>query len=129
MRSFVQALVLFITMSACALDPGKDPAAVESGDPAPASSQDETAADPLSAAAIAPRTSGCAHVKFCDASGSTGTVCVQDGCTLSQAKSECEFSDLPAIGCSFHCPGQIEKLGGGISPMCCPGVCSPGCPC
>jgi len=73
-------------------------------------------------------TSGCASVTYCDAPGSGGTLCKQTGCSLSAAKAEC-LSDLASLGCQFHCPGSIEVLGGGVSAMCCPGVCSPGCPC
>ena len=140
MRSLIYTLILFMAVSACAVEPTTAPSATEAsgGDsavgnivPESMTSDDTPAAEALSASSaleLIPATSGCSHVVFCDAPGSTGTVCQQDGCTLQAAKAEC-LSDLAAIGCSFHCPGHIQTLAGGNSPMCCPNVCSSGCPC
>lgn len=141
MRSIVNVFMLFIAVSACALDPAKDPPPTGINDDdsiaqnvstLPTAADNTPAAEPLSPTATGATpaiTSGCAHVVWCDQPDSSiGTVCHQDGCTLSQAKTEC-YADVQAIGCQFHCPGRIEVLGGGTSSMCCPGVCSSGCPC
>jgi hypothetical protein len=107
MRTAIYICLLVLAVPACVLESGSKP---------PAASDDTTTSDLSSDATITPF-SGCAHVIWCDEPGAGGTVCKQDGCSVTAAKSEC-LQDLKALGCQFHCPARIELLGGGSSPMC-----------
>src|SRR5678815_3979789 len=62
----------------------------------------QTASDPSTTASsesdlIAPR-AGCSVVQFCNAPGSDGTVCQQQGCTLASAKNECTSESHTVCG-------------------------------
>lgn len=142
MRSILHAVMcLTVAIAACTGDPAVDPGmatadrdntAADETDHLAAASQSSTQADAARSSsqdATTAVTAGCAHVVWCDQPGATGTVCHQDGCSVSAAKSEC-ISDLGAIGCSLHCPAYLELSGGGRSCICsAPGTCTPGCPC
>ena len=145
MRLLIGELMLVVAASACALDPGKDPSAVEGSsddstagkvEPQSIRSEDGTVVEPpspSSAGGVTSLTRGCAHVVWCDKPNDPiGTICQQDGCNLTAARAEC-FSDLAALGCNLHCPGIIRGSGGGVTSLCgryCPpDDCRPGCPC
>jgi len=60
-------------------------------DPAAAAAADDGVADASPVQnAITPR-AGCSIVQFCNAPGSDGTVCLQQGCSLAAAQAECSL--------------------------------------
>jgi hypothetical protein len=123
-----------------------------------ATAPSETASDPSTTASsesdlITPAT-GCSVVDFCNAPGSDGTTCHQQGCSLASAKNECtteskRFCTTPlnpwvfisrsgqrfvhgacgfALSCGGHCCG-LNDIVCGVNGACCDGTCKPGCPC
>lgn len=86
-------VALMATLSGCGVDPvrgpaGDDPGSVQAGDQAATSSDTADLASNPTDDAIVPR-AGCSVVQFCNASGSDGTVCKQQGCTIQTAEVEC----------------------------------------
>lgn len=73
-------------------DPAASPAAADTGAADAAPVQD----------AITPRAS-CSIVQFCNAPGSDGTRCLQQGCSLSAAQAECS-REAPAVCGTPVCP-------------------------
>jgi len=114
-RTAIYLCLVVLTVSACVLESGSKPPAA-SDDTATSASDNTTTSDLSSDATITPF-SGCAHVIWCDEPGAGGTVCKQDGCSVTAAKAEC-VQDVKALGCKFHCPARIELLDGASSPMC-----------
>ena len=99
-----------LAMSACAFAPtGKDPTSQDpagaplnadrADDPSPVA--DDPAAPPeieSSPDVTIPPPAGCSVVQFCNAPGSEGTRCVQQGCTVKPAVTECKAEVPPICG-------------------------------
>ena len=175
MRSFglisSLAILSLLTIMSCVLDPTGDRPRTEAqdqevrtatpDDPAASSSKtttDETAIEFPVGDVIHPR-AGCSVVQFCNASGSDGSVCQQQGCSLGTAENECKSEILSVcgsavcpiifktlsgsritLGCPPHiCSGGAMECGGrccpagtiacGVNNVCCDGTCKTGCPC
>lgn len=116
----------------------------------------QTASDPSTTASsegdlITPAVN-CSIVQFCNAPGSDGTVCQQQGCSLASAKNECTTESQNvcgtpvnpwvfvsssgqrfvhgscgfALSCGGHCCGLNDTFCSGST--CCDGTMRPGCP-
>jgi len=116
-----------------------------------------SAADP--AGEVASLAASCSIVQFCNAPGSDGTRCQQQGCSLGAAENECKrevrtvcgsascplifvtsSKDRITLGCAATvCPGNAIECGGHCcgsnakfcsGTRCCDGIhCGGGCPC
>lgn len=78
-----------IALCACGVDEGATTPSETAGDPSTTASSESDL--------ITPR-AGCSVVQFCNASGSDGTVCRQQGCTLAAAKNECTSESQSVCG-------------------------------
>jgi len=96
-------IALVAALSACGVEPARGPAP---GDDPGSPQVDQQAvtssdtADPASSTSptegvITPR-AGCSVVQFCNAPGSEGTTCQQQGCSVQSAVSECK-SEVPGV--------------------------------
>jgi hypothetical protein len=56
--------------------------------------------------------SGCSVVEYCNAPGSNGAVCRQEGCTLGNALAECDRETRDACGSPPLCPWIFIRLNG-----------------
>jgi len=145
MRSFglisSLGIVSLLAIMACALDPAGDqpkPGA-QSQEPSSAKAADlavtTNAATPAEAVttpvqnAIVPKVS-CSHVVTCNASGSDGAQCQQDGCSVGAAENECKTEVKTVCGSPITCPLRFffDSANGGGSQLlsCQPVVCSGG---
>lgn len=79
--------------------------------------------------AIVPNVS-CSHVVFCNAPGSDGAQCQQDGCSVGAAENECKTEVKTVCGSPITCPLRFffDSANGGGSQLlgCQPVVCSGG---
>ena len=110
MRFVVSSILLFFTVSACAIDDEK-----------PSTDNDLIAqnAESLESSntAVTPA-SGCSVVVSCDdRSSAIGTVCRQTGCTIDQAKAECIREAKQMCG-PIVCPVRLLLPSGGASIWC-----------
>jgi hypothetical protein len=133
--SIIVASVLAIM--SCAMDPSEGQPRIEaqgqelgnatSDDPLAASS--DTAAEAAATvspggAAIVPAVS-CSHVVFCNAPGSDGAQCQQDGCSDGQAENECKTEVKTVCGSPITCPLRFFFSGGGSTLLSCqPVICA-----
>jgi hypothetical protein len=111
-------VLLFVSaMLGGCMGTGSEGTAEPASGPASASTavtDDQPATDSAASDLIAPATSGCNHVVFCDQpNSSNGTVCHQDGCSLGAAETEC-LDDLNFLGCSLHCPAIMQTSSGNV---------------
>lgn len=121
--SSLALILLFTAMYACTLDPAGDPPRTEApsaelgsaqlDDPsvsATATTTDEASiADPVDDA-VNPRAS-CSVVQFCNAPGSDGTVCEQQGCSLATARAECR-AEVKTVCGTRVCPFEFVTTAG-----------------
>lgn len=163
MRSFglisSLAILSLLTIMSCVLDSTGDRPRTEAQDQeVRTATPDETAIEFPVDDVIHPR-AGCSVVQFCNASGSDGSVCQQQGCSLGTAENECKSEILSVcgsavcpiifktlsgsritLGCPPHiCSGGAMECGGrccpagtiacGVNNVCCDGTCKTGCPC
>ena len=110
-------VALMATLSACGVDPvrgpaGDDPGSVQADDQAATSSDTADLASAPTDDAIGPR-AGCSVVQFCNASGSNGTICQQQGCTVQTAERECR-SEVTTV-CGSPVATWIFKTSNGVS--------------
>jgi hypothetical protein len=99
----------------------KEPSTARPGEPTAVSNNtaaEATASTPPGAEAIAAATS-CSHVVFCNAPGSDGAQCQQDGCSLGQAENECKSEVRTVCGSPITCPLRLFFAGGGSTTLGC----------
>jgi hypothetical protein len=112
----VLAITSFLAMvGACAVDASDpaDPATAETWvlDPAPPAA---TPADPPAASLVdggASQAVSCSIVQFCNAPGTDGTRCLQQGCSLTAALAECTTESRAVCGTPV-CPWIFVAIGG-----------------
>ena len=114
---------LTATLSACALDPaGEEPKTEVQSNVQPslklefsaAALEDAMAKQTLSASSAedaANLTANCSIVQFCNAPGSDGTRCVQQGCSVQAAFDECVTETFNVCGAP-SCPWKLVLLNG-----------------
>lgn len=116
--SNLSIIALVAALSACGVDPargptpGDDPGSPLADEPAVISSdtaETVSRASPTSDA-ITPR-AGCSVVDFCNAPGSEGTRCRQQGCSVQSAVNECK-SEVPGVCGSPVSPWIFVTLDG-----------------
>jgi hypothetical protein len=115
---------------ACAVEPvGQEPRQDTPDDEstrgkgdAPATPTGRNADAPARAEAEDPATgySGCSIVQYCNAPGLNGTVCLQQGCSVAAARSECRSESKYVCG-SPVCPWEFIASDGQhfLDPSCC----------
>ena len=110
-------IALMATLSACGVDPvrgppGDDPGSVQADEQAATSSDtaDLAASGTPTDDAIGPR-AGCSVVQFCNAPGSDGTRCLQQGCSVQTAVTECK-NEVPGVCGSPVSPWIFVTLNG-----------------
>ncbi len=142
MRSFGRissfAAISLLTIMSCVLDPATDQPSTEAQsqelrssklDDPPAVASDtageEAAIGSPVGDAITPR-ANCSIVQFCNASGSDGSVCQQQGCSLGPAENECK-AEVKTVCGAATCPLIfVTSSGSRITLGCPPTVCSGG---
>jgi len=123
--TFITA-VMTIILSACTLDA---PQRADDQRTEPAISQAEVQAQPASSEADKPAkppgadgdvispAAGCSIVQFCDAPGTDGTRCLQQGCSFDAARTECINEGWAVCG-TPKCPWALIDLNGVRHELC-----------
>lgn len=117
------SVVFALALSACAVDAGSQTEA-EPGSAQLSSQESELAAPPTSSKDVSTPggdidiNAGCSTVQYCDAPGATeGTRCLQQGCTWSEARTECINEGWAVCG-TPKCSWKLIGLNGVAYELC-----------